>query len=78
MLLELQIRGNFEVNFLDIFLISGIPIKMLVVVQHQYCLTEVLDHKREYLEKIRDSFCKMCIKTYVVTPHLNCPDAVHI
>ena len=25
----------------------------------------------EYLMIIRDNFCKFCIKTYVVTPHLN-------
>ena len=30
----------------------------------------VLD-KREYLVIIRDNFCLFCIKTYVVTPHLN-------
>ena len=27
--------------------------------------------KREYLMIIRDNFCLFCIKTYVVTPHLN-------
>ena len=27
--------------------------------------------KREYLVIIRDNFCKFCIKTFVVTPHLN-------
>ena len=27
--------------------------------------------KREYLVIIRDNFCEFCIKTYVVTPHLN-------
>ena len=27
--------------------------------------------KREYLAIIRDNFCASCIKTYVVTPHLN-------
>ena len=27
--------------------------------------------KREFLVIIRDNFCKSCIKTYVVTPHLN-------
>ena len=27
--------------------------------------------KREYLVIIRDNFCLFCIKTYVVTPHLN-------
>ena len=27
--------------------------------------------KREYLVIIRDIFCQFCIKTYVVTPHLN-------
>ena len=27
--------------------------------------------KREYMMIIRDNFCKLCIKTYVVTPHLN-------
>ena len=26
---------------------------------------------REYLVIIRDNFCLCCIKTYVVTPHLN-------
>ena len=26
----------------------------------------------EYMVVIRDNFCKFCIKTYVVTPHLNC------
>ena len=30
--------------------------------------------KREYLVIIRDNFCLFCIKTYVVTPHLNCLD----
>ena len=35
--------------------------------------TRALD-KREYLVIIRDSFCKFCIKTYVVTPHLNRPN----
>ena len=29
-----------------------------------------LDKKR-YLMIIRDNFCKFCIKTYIVTPHLN-------
>ena len=28
--------------------------------------------KREYLVIIRDNICLFCIKTYVVTPHLNC------
>ena len=28
--------------------------------------------KREYLVIIRDNFYLFCIKTYVVTPHLNC------
>ena len=27
--------------------------------------------KKEYLVIIRDNSCKFCIKTYVVTPHLN-------
>ena len=27
--------------------------------------------KREYLVKIRDNFCLFCMKTYVVTTHLN-------
>ena len=27
--------------------------------------------KREYLVIIRDDFCSLSIKTYVVTPHLN-------
>ena len=27
--------------------------------------------KREHLMIIRDNFCLFCIKTYVVTPHLN-------
>ena len=27
--------------------------------------------KREYLVIIRDNFCQFCIKTYVVTSHLN-------
>ena len=27
--------------------------------------------KREYLVIIRDNFCKFCIKTYVVSPHLS-------
>ena len=27
--------------------------------------------KRQYLVKIGDNFCKFCIKTYVVTHHLN-------
>ena len=27
--------------------------------------------KREYLVIIRDNFCKFCMKTYDVTPHLN-------
>ena len=27
--------------------------------------------KREYLVIIGDNFCKFCIKTYVMTPHLN-------
>ena len=27
--------------------------------------------KMEYLVIIRDNFCQFCIKTYVVTPHLN-------
>ena len=26
--------------------------------------------KREYLVVIRENFCKFCIKTFVVTPHL--------
>ena len=26
---------------------------------------------KEYLLIIRDIFCKFCIKTYVMTPHLN-------
>ena len=26
--------------------------------------------KREYLVIFRDNFCKFCIKTYLVTPHL--------
>ena len=28
--------------------------------------------KRECLMTIKDNFCSFCIKTYVVTPHLNC------
>ena len=28
--------------------------------------------KREYLMIMKARFCKFCIKTYVVTPHLNC------
>ena len=28
--------------------------------------------KREHFMIIRDNFCYFCIKTYVVTPHLNC------
>ena len=27
--------------------------------------------KSEYSLIIRDNFCKFCIKTYIVTPHLN-------
>ena len=27
--------------------------------------------KKEYLVIIRDNFCKFCIKTYVVSPHLS-------
>ena len=27
--------------------------------------------KKEYLVIISDNFCKFCIKTFVVTPHLN-------
>ena len=34
--------------------------------------------KREYLVIIRDSFCQFCIKTYVVTPHLNCLETVQM
>ena len=33
-------------------------------------LIRALD-KKEYLVIIRDNFCFFCIKTYVVTPHLN-------
>ena len=33
-------------------------------------LTRAID-KREYLVTIRDNFFLFCIKTYVVTPHLN-------
>ena len=39
----------------------------------QDCNYRALD-KREYLAIIRDNFCLFCIKTYVVTPHLNCLD----
>ena len=28
--------------------------------------------KKEYLLIIRDNFYKLCINTYVMTPHLNC------
>ena len=31
-------------------------------------------YKRECLMIIRDNFCLFCIKTYVVTPYLNCLD----
>ena len=35
--------------------------------------------KREYFVIIRDNFCYFCIKTYVVTPHLNClKERVHM
>ena len=30
-----------------------------------------IQDKREFLVIIRDNFCTFCIKTYVVTPHLN-------
>ena len=36
-----------------------------------YCSAIRTPHKREYLMIIRDNFCYFCIKTYVVTPHLN-------
>ena len=36
----------------------------------EYVPGRALD-KGEYLVIIRDNFCLICIKTYVVTPHLN-------
>ena len=33
-------------------------------------MSRALD-KREYLVIIRDTFCQLCTKTYVVTSHLN-------
>ena len=32
-----------------------------------YCAVD----KRDHFVIIRDNFCKFCIKTYTVTPHLN-------
>ena len=34
-------------------------------------MTSRAPEKREYLVKIMDNFYSFCIKTYVVTPHLN-------
>ena len=41
-----------------------------VINSYQSFVYRALD-KREYLEIIMDNFCLFCIKTYVVTPHLN-------
>ena len=45
----------------------------MIVLKHldeRFLSVGALD-KREYLVIIGDNFCQFCIKTYVVTPHLN-------
>ena len=46
----------------------------IVLVRSVFCYLYTWDRapdKREYLVIIRDNFCEFCIKTYVLTPHLN-------
>ena len=43
------------------------------------CKTRALNKSEYmYLVIIKDNFCKFCINTYVVTPHLNRLDDPHL
>ena len=54
-----------------------LSVSFCIVCRDSLMYTE-LQIRGEYLVIVRDSFCQFCINTYVVTPHLNCPNEMRV